>query len=180
MPFKSQTVKLDTDQSKAEYKLKKQKEQVFRNKKSSRYGFQRVFGQAGRDFFADCEDDCDCIEVIFGKGDAEMKSESSYSFDLTQTNSDINLLQKQECSLSEEVLRLDNDHEMIISVESEAPVHTVRSRGESGNLSLGSYHHSDDVDMQEPFNGYDVEQCDSQDDASIVKPTDYNKPFQLW
>ena len=101
------------------------------------------------------------MEVIFGKGDAEMKSESSDSFDLTQTNSDINLLQKQECSLSEEVLRLDNDHEMIISVESEAPVHTVRSRGESGNLSLGSYHHSDDADMQEPFNGYDVETSDS-------------------
>ena len=163
--------------SRSDYSLKKQKQQVFKNKKSSRFGFGRVFGQSAKDFFADCEVDCPCIEEIFGAGDTEMSSDTSNSLELTPTNSVSSPL--FDCAQSQQVLRLDNEHEMVISIDGGEQVPaSVRSRKDS-DLSLGSYQYSNDVEMEEPFNGYDMEmeKAKAAEDASTPREPSLNKPF---
>ena len=169
--------------SRSDYHLKKQKEQVFKNRKSSRFGFARVFGQSAGDFFAECEVDCPCIEAIFGKGDAEMSSETSNSLELTHTHSVSSPLFDLDCAQSQQVLRLDNEHEMVISIDGEEQVPaSMRSRQDSGDLSLGSYQYSNDVEMEEPFNGYDMEmeKIKAEEDASTPREPTVNKLFGLW
>ena len=47
-------------------------------RRSGKFGFNKVFGKfakCGKEFFSDCQEDCACLEAIFGKGDAEMKAD---------------------------------------------------------------------------------------------------------
>ena len=110
-----------------------------------------------------------------------MSSETSNSLELTQMNSISSPISVQDCAQSQQVLRLDNEHEMVISIDNEEQVPaSLRSRQDSGNLSLGSYQYSNDADMEEPFNGYDMEEekAKANEDASRPRsPPNYNKLF---
>ena len=110
-----------------------------------------------------------------------MSSETSNSLELTKMNSVSSPILDQDCAQSQEVLRLDNEHEMIISIDNKEPVPaSMCSRQDSGDLSLGSYQYSHDADMEEPFNGYDmeVEKAKANEDASRPRsPPTYNKLF---
>ena len=67
---------------------------------------------SGKDFFADCEDNCPCLEVIFGKLDCEMKTESEDISSLSAFGSDNSKVHRHD-----EIVRMDKEHEMVISVE---------------------------------------------------------------
>ena len=85
----------------------------FRNSTNSHFGFKRVFGKVGKDFFAECEENCACLEAIFGKSDCEMKNDSVDMSSLSSAfGSDNGHVHKHD-----EVVRMDKEHEMVISVE---------------------------------------------------------------
>jgi len=80
--------------SKVEYLSNRDKQRAFRNSKSSHFGFKRVFGRDAKAFFADCEENCACLEEIFGTIDLERDTEREFEeltelspISLTETSS---------------------------------------------------------------------------------------------
>ena len=140
----------------------------FRNQTNSHYGFSRVFGTSGKDFFADCEDSCPCLEVIFGMPDCEMKDESVEISSLSAFGSDNPKVRRHD-----EIVRMDKEHEMVISVEeNDTPCFDETASKEQGETHSNFTSYNSAVeDLEEPVNGYDIED-DKVTDNSLVN---YNK-----
>ena len=153
-----------------------------KRKYTSHFGFKRVFGKDGKNFFDNCEEDCACLEVIFGKGDAEMKEDISESVSVSTLLSEENSMIK--APTSELVFETDG-YEVVCLVDNDTPdfEHESKNLDESSHVnsfkmltssdSFYSMKQEDDLE-DEPFEGYEVESGPVQNHLSDNSLVVYN------
>lgn len=137
-----------------------------RKQHTSHFGFRRVFGKDGRNFFANCEDDCACLEAIFGKGDAEMKEDTSEAVSESSLSQENSMQQTPSEATMSELVFEENGYEVVCLVENDTPDFEQESKNEgecspsnSFNTTSGSFYSMKEQEdlTDEPYEGYEVE-----------------------